>query len=580
MKHLSKTYGLILLIISILLLVPGCAGSKKIGKDIAVTDNTFTYRSKFHEANRLKMIGNFDRAINLFKECIELKPELPASYFALSEIHRTQKQTETAIKFAQKAYDLNDKNKWYALQLAELYFQIGDYQNSSKFYERVVVDFEDKNLDNKTKLMEAYMFSGQKQKAVDMLNRIEVENGKSVRASVTKHDLLMELGEPKKAKAEIESLFTAYENTVQIPIDVMHYFLQTRQMEMAEFAIAAIRRIDSENGNAKIGQAELELAKNNVDQSFALLEQGFKSSDIEFNKKLMLLESLASLGFEPRYPHSKAVNKNMNGLLRIIYNDGEDNEKYLALYGRYLFYNNQIDSARLMFKRAVGLSASDFEIWMNLLDADYISEQYDSLVSDATKALELYPAQPLIYMLSGIGHYETGKLEKAVEMLFLGKDLVVNDLPLQREFEYHMAKISWKQDDKEKAIETFETLFADDPGNDKFVYGLASLYYESKEMDKAISYVKKAIELDGQNPEYLFLYGSILFEQKDYDNALQHITKAVAYDITNPQYLESLGDTNFLLGDTEKAVEFWKEAIKINFTESLKNKIDNRSYGK
>ncbi len=567
-----------LLVLALFATLISCGNSKQIEAQKQTADNERAFKTAFHQANSEKMIGHTENAIDLFNRCITLDPEAAVAYFALSELYADQNEMEKAIDYGKKAYELNPKNKWYAFYLAESYFKIGDYFNSVTYYEKVVKDFGDRNLDTRSKLTQSYIFSNQKLKAVEVLNGIEVEDGKSVKTSVTKHDLLKELGKEDLAVLEIKTLFEAYQNSEEVPTEVMDYFLQTRQLEMAAMAITQIQKVNPENGNALIGLAEIELANHNIEQTFAYLEKGIKSPEINSDRKLMLLESLATLGFEIRFQDADKINKKMSGLFLSTYEAEATNERFLTLYGQYLMSNQKIDSALLMFNQAIEIDPSNFETWMNLLDGNYFSKQYDELIKDGRRALDLFPSQPLVYLLLGVGYYETGQFDDAEEAFFLGKELVVNDEELKQEFNYQSAKNLWKQGDEAGAKLSFETLFKQAPNNHKYIFGYASLLKASGSYDLARAQAKRAVELAHRNPEYLYLYGSLLKVNKEYQLAHEMISNAVNYDITNATYIELLGDLTFLLGDHVKSVALWEEAYRLRPNEILKLKIDTKSY--
>ncbi len=567
-----------LVAIVIVLTFVACGNSKEVDPVNFQNENKRAFRTTFHQANSEKMIGHTENAIELFNKCISINPKSSACHFALSELYSDQNNTEKAIEYGRQAYDLNPKNKWYAQALGELYFNSGDYFNSTKYFEKVVIEFGDKNLDTRSKLTQSYIFSNQKEKAIEQLNRIELEDGKAVITSVTKHDLFVELNQPKEAKKEIEELLDAYQNSIEIPTQTMDYFLQTRQFEMAKLSIDHIQKINPEDGNALIGLAEIELYKNNITETFKYLERGLESEEIDAERKLMLLESLATLGFDIRFKNSREVNKKMSHLFEKSYEKESENERFLLLYGQYLLNNNKIDSAIIMFSKSVELAPADFNAWMSLLDANYLSEHYKELVARGQNAVELFPSQPLVYLLLGVGYYETNQYDKAEEIFFMGKELVVNDNELKEEFNYHSAKNLWQQGDKEAANQKFNQLFTAVPKNDKFYFGYASLLKEADDNASAIKYVKKAVELEQRNPEYYFLYATLLFENKEYELSEQMISRAVNQDVTNSEYIEFLGNVTYLLGDIEKAVEIWEEAYRIKPSLALKNKIDTKSY--
>jgi len=358
-------------------------------------------------------------------------------------------------------------------------------------------------------------------------------------------------------------------------LEVMDYFLQTRQLDRATLAINQIRKIDPNNAKAKVGEAEIALSQGKINQAFDLLNEALASTEVEEKRKLMVLESLMEMGFDERYSESKEVNRGISGLLKNVYESLVESSKFMSLYGEYLMQNNHKDSARIYFEKAVSINPSDFQTWMNLLDVDYVDNQYNQLVLDADKALKIYPNQPMIYLLKGIAEYELKDFSKAQETLFLGKGLVIEDQSVLSEFNYHIAKNNWKLGNKNTS--EFENLLKDNPENARFLFGYAEILNQGGDK-KAIEYVKKATEMDQRNAKYSALYAFLLFDEKNYTLALKMIERAIAYDLENTEYLEKYGDIVFFLGDTDKALEVWEQTYNIQPSEELLKKINSKSY--
>ncbi|MFK8039608.1 MAG: tetratricopeptide repeat protein [Crocinitomicaceae bacterium] len=553
-----------------------CGNSKKIQS--TPTESSLPFKEAFHKANSEKLIGHYESAIKLYNKCIVLKPSSAASHFALASIYKTQKKTEKAIEYGRNAHQIDPKNKWYVAFLANTYFNTGDYHNSAKFYDQLIDQFNDRNLENQSMLAQSYIYSNQKEKAIKTLDIMEIETGSTPMTSLTKHDLHMELGNDVLAKQSLQNLFEDNPTSIEIGLEAMDYFLQTRQLEKASMAIEFSEKINPVNPRVQLGKAEIHLSKGNIDQTFELLKLALPSSDIVEKRKLMILESLMGMGFDNRYPEAKTINLKLTDLMDNIYPSQLESGKFMSLYGRYLMQNNKSDSARLFFEKAVNIDPNDYQSWSNLMDADYANNQYKQLLTDADKALNIFPNQPMIYLLKGIAEYELKRFDDAEETLFTGKQLVIEDKVVLSEFDYHLAKNYWRKGDKPKSSEAFENLFQANSGNARFLYGYAVLLESDNNPKKAIQYAKKAAEIDQANASYSALYANLLFGEKNYQLAQKMIERAINLDLDNPKYIEKYGDIMFFLGNVSKAVDIWMQADKILPSDQLSIKIKSKSY--
>lgn len=567
--------NILLLVFFAAALAVSCGNSKKIAPP--PKSSIVPFKEAFHEANSEKLIGHFESAIALFNKCIVLKPESAASYFGLAQIYYEQKNINKAIDYGKNALNIDNTNKWYVAFLADIYFEMGDYHNSANYYAALIDKHGDQNIDNQSKLAQSYIYSNQSEKAIKTLDRIELEMGSIPMTALTKHDLYNELGKPKLAKESLQKLFDDNATSVEIALEAMDYFLQTRQYDNAAIAIKQAQKIEPNNAYAKLGEAEITLADKNVDKTFELLTQALPSPDIEEDRKIMILDFLVGMSFDDRYTEARAINKKMKALMQYIYPSNASSAKFLSLYGHFLLQNNN-DSAAVYFQEAVDIDPNDYSAWINLMNAHYESENYTKLAEATDKALVLYPNQPTVYLLKGMCEYELDNYSKAEEMFYMGKQLVIEDEELLSEFSYHIAKNEWKNNKKEKAAAMFQKAFENDPTNARFYYGYAKLLKEDGSDDKAFQYAKKAAELGQETGKYAAFYADLLIEQENYELAKKMMEKALIKELHNASYLEKYGDILYFLNDIDKAVDFWQQTFEMKPSPRLQQKINTKSY--
>jgi len=573
MKQIFKIILLILVLFSL-----SCK-AKKGTLSVHGEPEELRFRKKFHDANNEKLIGHFEKSIILFNECITMKPEASASYFGLSKVYLQLKNTAQAIDYGQKSYDLNPNNKWYLLHIAELYHSVGNYHKSAQYYNLLFTEFDEKNIEYRYQLAEALIYSEQPQKAIDQLNKIELETGKSPELSLTKHDLYNDLKMPKKANLEIVSLLNQYPKDVEIRNQILDYYLQTNQINTAETIAQQILAVDSLNGNAYLGLADIEIRKNNIDKSFDFLEKGFKTGTVNSERKLSLLNSLVQFAFDRKDKNSEQINTRLKPLFIITEKEESDNANFLALYGNYLVLNNKSLKAREKYATVCKLNPADYRAWEGLLNVDYDNALFDSLFMDGTKALEYYPTQPMVYLLTGIGAYESDRFSAAEELLLMGKDYVIKDDELKSEFEYQLGKSYWKSGNKSKGELFITKAIETAPKNAKAYNGFALLLQADNLLEKALLHSNNAIQLSPKSQLYLNTNGEILIDLKKYTEAATILEKAVVIDYTNFKTLENYGDALFLSGNTTDALEIWTESKKAgNDSDLILKKINSKTY--
>jgi len=556
----------------------GCKTQESVTEDDSKGRNEQAFRTHFHDAIAEKMIGHYDRAIELFEHCLTLNQTSHATYFALSELYEITGNQAKAIQSAESAYRLDATNKWYALRLGDLFFSIGDYQNSAKYFD-AGIDETEKNIELKFKYAESLIYSNQYQKAILVMDQIEVETGKLPELSLTKHDMYLALGEEEKAEQELTTLIADNPSNVENRIVVADYFLKTNQLDKAKLFAEETIKLNPENGTAYIIIADVELRKGNLDAAFENLKKGFVKDDVTIERKLELIWGLAPYAFEGATDEAKKIEAGVESLFILIYDVELKNEKLHRYYGTFLKNQGNNSEALAHFKMAFTLKSSDFSTMEQLLNIEYEMHAYSDMYFDGEKAIELYPSQPMFYLLTGIGAYESGKFDEAEEYLFLGKDLVVQDNELLAEFYYHLGKVLCLQKKYTEGYVHFEKSKDLFPAGAKVYGSKAKFLLEEKKTSEAEIEIKIGLSIDANNAVVLYGQGLIYFSKKEYSSAIKSLEKGLMNDVNNGWILEAYGDALYLNGEKDKAVVNWIEAEKKgNKSTLLKRKIADKMY--
>ena len=61
-------------------------------------------------------------------------------------------------------------------------------------------------------------------------------------------------------------------------------------------------------------------------------------------------------------------------------------------------------------------------------------EQYSDALNMSEEALEIFPAQPLLYLLNGVANNNVNRPKDAIESLELGVDYIIDDAKMEIDF--------------------------------------------------------------------------------------------------------------------------------------------------
>jgi tetratricopeptide (TPR) repeat protein len=81
-------------------------------------------------------------------------------------------------------------------------------------------------------------------------------------------------------------------------------------------------------------------------------------------------------------------------------------------------------------------------------------EDYKTVITDSESALELYPAQPFLYLVNGVANNKLKQYQTAVDYLETGLDFLVDNPQMEADF-YSELSIAYRNLNNINKSETF-----------------------------------------------------------------------------------------------------------------------------
>ena len=534
------------------------------------------YRNTFHDALTMKMIGRSDSAIVLFEKCVLLNPESHASYSALADLYKEAEDFNKAFENAEKAYNLDPTNSYYIKRMARYYFEKGNYETSASYYEKIIA--EEKNLEVKFQFTDALIRAKKYKRAIQMIDEMETEVGVNPQFSLTKHDLYIELGQPKEAQAEIDKLLNDSNNLENYQA-AAEFYLKTNRLEEAKKIINQMMVIDEKSGIPHMLNADILLRNNAIEASFHSLQKGFLSKDVPNEQKESYSQQLMVFAFNPTNPDAELLKQELGNLFAVADSADQLSVGMKGLYAEYLKETGQPKKASEILKEVVVLNPSDFDAWHNLILLQYDAELYLETSKNAEEAIEYFPSQPFFYLMKGYADYKLNNFENAGDYVFIGRDLVVDDPSLESEFLVLLGMIAGKEGKLDKANTYFEKALEVDNTNVWVYAEKAKVYAQVRGNDDGRAILDEGLRIFPNSAILLDAYGMFYMEEKDYSNAIKMFEKALTYQSFDAEILEHYGDALFLSGKEKDALDIWKESKKRgNYSPVLLKKIEDKKY--
>ena len=566
----------IILIIIAVLSITSCSSTKKVSEKKVNVKRELSESSEqqyyyvFLEANRKKLLGDLKGALTLYFQCLEINPDSDAAMSEISEINKIVKNYETAEKYGVKAVELNPENKWYQLNLANLYIEIANFVKAIEVYERLHNEYPN-DLEITYALANIHSHIKNYNKAIVLYDKIEEVAGVSEQLAITKQRLYLQVGSKTKAYNEIEKLIRHYPNEPGFYGIMAEMYLNDNLFTKAEENYKKLFAIDSTNSPGQLSVIDFYRKKMNYDKAFLMLKTVIANKNTDFNRKVMTFVSLLNNQSEMSI-YNPQIKESLL-LLKEYYPEEKDTH---TLYADFLIKMNLIKEAKVELEYITANYSSNIIVWEQLLSIYSYNNNFDTLFVASITAIDSFPEHSLFYLFGGISAIRLNKTEEAVELMEKGLKTIVNDPELESNFYTYLGEAYHENINYKKSDYYFDLVLERTPEN-LYVINNYSYYLSLREekLEYAESISKKTIIAEPKNPTYLDTYAWILFKLKRYQDALYYIKEAVENGgVDSEVIIEHYGDILFMTGEENAAVEFWKLSETMgNKSEDLLKKI-------
>ncbi len=527
-------------------------------------DNTVVFINALKE----KTLGNDDKAIELFKKCLEIDQDDAASHYELSKLYNKKDNIKDALRHAEKAVEIDPENKWYRLSLSRLYRMDGQQQKSIEQLEELVAGTNN-NVEYLLELATSYLFIGDDKKAIGVFNKIEEITGVNEQLSLRKKNIYLNKGEDEKAITEIEKLIEAYPKESKYYSILAETYMSLGMEEKALETYKEILRIDPENPYIHISLSDYYRKKGKDEKAYEELKRGFANPKLDIDTKVQIL--LAYYSVSELYNELK---DQAFELAELMIEAHPDNPKAYSIYGDLLYQQDEFESAREAFHKVVSLDSTIYAAWEQLLFVESELNNYESMYSESKLAIGIFPQQPMLYLFNALASIQMKNYEKAVETLKRGLNFVVDNNRMLEQFYSYLGDAYYQLHDYENSDEYYEKVLEINPLNSLVLNNYA--YYLSlrdTNLIKAEKMAEKAVELDSTNSANLDTYAWVLYKLGKYKLAKEWIEKAKeAGGGTDGTIMEHYGDILYKLGNKSEAILFWKKARELGENSKHLNK--------
>jgi tetratricopeptide (TPR) repeat protein len=557
-----------------------CKNSKSV-VEISDTEPVITekqriaFEEQLIDANKEKMLSNFDAAQKGFQKCIAIDPNQALPYYELAQLSAENGELAKAYEQVSVACKINPNNYWYAYFKAKLAIELQKIDEAIVLYERLSKD-KPGDIEMRYELAGMYLFKGNLKKGFAELDRIEEEMGVSEQISMLKHQVYLKNGEVDKAANEVRKLIKANPGNMDFYKTLADTYIVNGKDEEALAVYKEMEEIAPNDPKLNFALASYFRQRGEEDKAVGYIYRVFENPEADIDNKIKILLDY----FDASESNEKAKLEAFELCERLVVAHPEEAKAH-AMYADFLYSDKQLNAAAREYRKTLKLDSSRYAIWNQLIIVESELEEYKTLIQTSDHALALFPNQPFPYFFAGIASMQLKNNSQAITYLETGKDYALNNKALKAQFYASLGDAYHADGQKQKAYEAYDKSLKVEPTN---VYVLNNYSYylslDKQSLDKAAEMASLANKLAPNESSFQDTYGWVLFQQEKYEMAKEWIEKAYNNGGSESAVIvEHLGDVAIMLGNAKEAVEYWNKAKSLGSDSKwLDKKINDEKY--
>lgn len=397
--------------------------------DIALVNDDF--QEAYYESLKQKGIENYDKAIIQLEKCLELQPENAIINHELGKNYFFLKQYLTAEKYYIKATQIEPKNKWYWIDLYEVYYETKNYNQGILTLQKIIP--LDKNY--KEDLTSLYMYTRQYDKALLLINELDEKEGKTERRNQYRAEINAQTGMSAGNKSDLEKAIEQNPLNEENYLSLVAKYSDNNQEEKARQVVEKLKKNIPNSDWGQIFSFKYCINDNKGNEAAQALEKVLQSKKVDKKIKFkMYNEFLIFTLFNPAF--EAELNKATQ------YFEGDPEFDVHKEIGKFYYKKKNWELAVKNLEKTFKNNTNDLEANIFLLASYEETANYQAMQKIASELVDTYPNQPEYYFFAARASYGLKNMKKANEYLEIGLDYVVENVGLEIDFLNLLSQVS------------------------------------------------------------------------------------------------------------------------------------------
>lgn len=543
------------------------------------------------EAEKCRLAGDYASAKELYQHCLDINPDAAEAVYnlGLMTLFLRRDSMDVGIEMLKRACALDTCNPWYQETLATIYLNARKTSDAIPCLEKLT-KLQANRTDVLLQLASIYRDDGHTDKAIEVFNRIEMQEGKSAQLSMEKFNLYMSKEVEDSAFMELQSLCDEF------PHDLNNQVIMANQYQAAGYPDKAmkiyneVKQKDPHNLNLLLAMMNYyrstEDNKHFVQLRDSLLSDEGSSSEL----RVALMRDYIDEAIQDTLKRD-AMLQAFDSVLSLPQKDAQ----LLMLKAAYLTYV-KADGEKVteLMNRVLEVEPGNQMALWHLLQYYAPKKNIAAIEDICRKGVNYHPEELAYAYYLGVSLFQQEKLEEAAEVFQQGLRTKTEEAnpTLVSDMYSVLGDLYYQEKKPLEAFAAYDSalVYVDDNISclNNYAYYLS---LRNEQLDKAEEMSYRTIKAEPDNITYLDTYAWILFMKEDFTNARIYIDRVVKPNLSDDELLkdenlqgnliEHAGDIYAECGSLETALRYWDLALQKKddtCTPLVKKKIKKKRY--
>ncbi|MBR9913502.1 MAG: tetratricopeptide repeat protein [Algicola sp.] len=405
--------------------------NKRPNDDLGNVEDKF--QEYFFEALKQKGIENYQKSVDALLKCIELDDSDPVLYYELGKNYKALKNYGAAEDALKEAVSEDPQNEWFLDELYDVYIQQNDMDKALKTVKQLVKFHPDYKQD----LASLYIQVKKYRDALKLLDEMDEELGYSQDRDYLRNQIYTITGNDEDRIENLEERVKSNPEDESNYLRLIFRYSETGETKKAFDAAKRLQKLHPDSHLVHLALYKFYLDESNTAEAINSMKVVLTSPIITPEAKTKVLNDFVK--FVSTHPEHE------QDLIEITALVSEDKSvKTLLELGDYYLKLEEKEKALSYYEEALKQEPNEFKILTDVLMLQIDLNKDSQAAQKSMEALEIFPAQPILYLVNGVANNKLKQPQKAIESLEMGLDFIVENPKMKADF-FTQLSLAYKQ---------------------------------------------------------------------------------------------------------------------------------------